>query len=119
MIHGVMPVLSSILTSSAGFVADAAAHFDRQAALRRNGRHGGQVGGVVVLGAVEVDDVQVFCARIAESPRLGGGVVVINGHLIVIALVQPHGLAAAQVDGGEQFHLLPFPLLEFVLCCPL
>ena len=34
-----------------------------------------------------------------KLPCLGGGVCIVNGHLVVIALVQAHGLPAAQING--------------------
>ena len=98
------------IMADAGLVPDAAAHLDVKSALGRNGGHGGQVGGVVVLGAVQIHHMQVSGARVPEGPGLGGGIVVVDRHLVIVALIQPHGLAAAQINGGKQFHDLSFPL---------
>ena len=57
-----------------------------------------------VLGAVEVDHVQPLCA--AVDPALGGveRVGVVGGLGVEVALAQPHGAAAADVDGGVEVH---------------
>ena len=39
-----------------------------------------------------------------ECPRLGGRVGVVDCHLVVVALVQPHRLAAPQVNGRVKIH---------------
>ena len=40
-----------------------------------------------------------------EGTGLGHRVGVVDGHLIVVALIKPHGLSAAQINGRIQFHL--------------
>jgi len=84
---------------NAGFVTDAAADLDKQPALLSNGGNGGHVGGGVILGAVQVHHMQVLGPGGNKLPCLGGGVCIVNGHLVVIALVQAHGLPAAQING--------------------
>ena len=59
--------------------------------------------------AVEVDDVHPFGARVDERARLGDGIVVVDGHLGVIALLQSDGLAAQDVDRRKQIHLAHAP----------
>ena len=48
------------------------------------------------------------CSHVAPSSsnslRLRGGVVVVHGHAVVVALGEADGLAAQDVDGGKQVH---------------
>ena len=57
------------------------------------------------MGAVEVNDVEALAAfslpAFRDGQRVGGE----NGFLGVVALVQPDTVAAAQVDGGDDFHI--------------
>ena len=84
----------------ARLVADAAANLDFEAAQLGNGGNRLQIGRGVVLGAVQIDDVQILRTCVNKLLRLGDGVCVVDGHLVVVALIEPHGLAAAQVNGG-------------------
>ena len=80
--------------------ADAAADLDFEAAQLGNGGNRLQIGCGVVLGAVQIDDMQILRTCVDKLLRLGDGVCVVDGHPVVIALIKPHGLAAAQVNGG-------------------
>ena len=84
----------------ARLVADAAADLDFEAAQLGNGGNRLQIGRGVVLGAVQIDDMQILRTCVDKLLRLGDGVCVVDGHPVVIALIKPHGLAAAQVNGG-------------------
>ena len=84
----------------ARLVADAAADLDFEAAQLGNGGNRLQIGRGVVLGAVQIDDMQILRTRVDKLLRLGDGVCVVDGHPVVVALIKPHGLAAAQVNGG-------------------
>src|SRR3954452_7400390 len=59
---------------------------------------------LALLGAVEVDDVQV--ARAGVDPALGRlqRVVVVGGGVLEAALDEPHGAAAVDVDGRVEDH---------------
>ena len=85
---------------NAGFVTDAAADLDFEAAQLGNGGNRLQIGRGVVLGAVQIDDMQILRTCVDKLLRLGDGVCVVDGHPVVVALIKPHGLAAAQVNGG-------------------
>ncbi len=52
--------------------------------------------------AVEVDDVEPGHADRREPPRNGDRVAVIGRLAREVPLLEPHDLAAAQVDGGQQ-----------------
>ena len=88
------------ILTNARLVADAAADLDFEAAQLGNGGNRLQIGRGVVLGAVQIDDMQILRTCVDKLLRLGDGVCVVDGHPVVIALIKPHGLAAAQVNGG-------------------
>ena len=75
-------------------VAHAAAHLDEQGQLAQF-PDDGAVLGVAVLRTVQIHGVQAGRARREEFCGYGGGVVIVNGHAIVIALRKAHRLAAA------------------------
>ena len=53
-------------------------------------------------GAVEIDDVQVLEALRFECMRLRGRVAMKHGRARHVALLEPHGEAFFQIDGGER-----------------
>ena len=55
-------------------------------------------------GAVEIDDVQKFEALHLEGARLRRRVAVEDGGARHVALLQAHGQAFLQIDGGEEDH---------------
>ena len=59
-------------------------------------------------GAVEIDDVQMLEALRLEHLRLRRRIAMENGGARHVALLQPHGEAFLQVDGGEQDHGVHF-----------
>ena len=88
------------ILTNARLVADAAADLNFQAAEFCNGGDGLHIRGGVILGAIQVNDVQILRTCVDKLLRLGHWIGVVDGHLVVIALIQPHGLAAAQVNSG-------------------
>ena len=84
--------------------ADAAAHLEPRAGLARDALDDVDVAGHAVARAVEVDDVDPLGARLEELARLGDRVVVVDGHAVVVALGETHGLAAQDVDCGKDDH---------------
>ena len=46
-------------------------------------------------------------AGVLEKPRLRDGVLVVDGHLRVIALLEAHRAPVEYVDCGDENHLLP------------
>jgi hypothetical protein len=59
--------------------------------------------GIAVAGAFEIDDVQEGNFA-APCPRARRRIVVIDGHVVVAALVQAHGLASEEVDRRDHDH---------------
>ena len=55
-------------------------------------------------GAVEVDDVQVARARLDPRPRGLQRIVVVDGLRVEVAVREPHGAPAADVDRGVEDH---------------
>ena len=55
-------------------------------------------------GAVEIDDVQILEALRLEGMRLRGRIAVKHGRARHVALLQAHGEAVLQIDGGKQDH---------------
>ena len=55
-------------------------------------------------GAVEIDDVQIFEALRFEGARLRRRIAVEHGRARHVALLEPHGEAFLQVDGGKEDH---------------
>ena len=88
------------ILTNARLVADTAADLDFQAAEFCNGGDGLHIRGGVILGTIQVNDVKILRTCVDKLLRLGDGVCVVDGHPVVIALIKPHGLAAAQVNGG-------------------
>ena len=87
-----------------GAVADAAAELHRnfhrgEDALDRRGIH--RLAG---KGAVEIDDMQIFEALRCERLRLRRRIAVEHGRARHVALLQAHGMAVLQIDGGKQDH---------------
>ena len=85
-------------------VADAAAELQRnfhrgEDALDRRGVH--RLAGE---GAVEIDDVQVFKALRREDARLLGRVAMKDRRPRHVALLEAHGFAVFQIDGGKEDH---------------
>ena len=85
--------------------ADAAAHFDVQAALFRDGGNALKIRQGAVLGAVQIDNVEIFSSGGDEISGHGAGVLAVDGHFVVIALIQADHLPAGQVDGGKNLHM--------------
>ena len=84
--------------------ADAAAHLDGYVQPPRDGGDGGQVGRIAGVGAVQINDVETLPAL--DLPTFGNrqGVVGKDRFLLVVALVEPDAVAAAQVDCRYDFH---------------
>src|SRR5207249_11018405 len=62
------------------------------------------VPGPALLRPIEIDDVQIGGALLNPALRHGGGIAAEDGFLAVIALSQPHTLAAAHIDGRQYQH---------------
>ena len=60
----------------------------------------GEVVLFAIFGAVEIDDVEPLSALVLELEGLVGGVVVVVGLAIVVALLEADALAVAEIDGG-------------------
>ena len=88
------------IAADARLIPDAAADLDLQAAELGDGGDGLQVCGGIVLGAVQIYNMQIFRTCVNKFLRLRHGVGVVDGHFFVIALIEPHGLTAAQINGG-------------------
>jgi hypothetical protein len=73
--------------TNARLVADAAADLDFQAAEFCNGGDGLHIRGGVILGTIQVNDVQILRTCVDKLLRLGHWVGVVDGHLVVIALI--------------------------------
>ena len=58
-------------------------------------------------GAVEIDDVQILEALRLERLRLRRRIAVEHGRARHVALLQAHGEAVLQIDGGKQDHGCP------------
>ena len=85
-------------------VADAAAELHRdfhrgEDALDRRGVH--RLAG---KGAVEIDEVEIFKALLLERARLRRRIAVEHRRARHVALLQAHGFAVFQIDGGKQNH---------------
>ena len=87
-------------------VADAAAELHLHVAADRpqNRLHRLAVLRFAGKGAVEVDDVQPGEADLHEGARLRRRVVVVDGGVVHLALLQADAFAVLQVDGGEEDH---------------
>ena len=84
--------------------AHAPAHLHLEQGLAHDALDDGDVLGAPRPRTVEVHHVQPRRALLLEQLRLGGGVVVVHGHAVVIALGEADGLAAQDVDGRKQVH---------------
>jgi hypothetical protein len=76
-------------------------------------RGGSEHGGAYEVGtdhpaacAVQVDEVDQLRARVAVAPDEGQRVGTAIRDLLVVALSQPDGVAAEQIDGGDDGQLL-------------
>ncbi len=63
-----------------------------------------EVDRLAALGAVEVDDMQPFGAFFGERARRRQRLLVIDGLRLEVALAQPHGVAAEDVDRRVEVH---------------
>src|SRR5262245_59599516 len=59
-----------------------------------------------LLGTVQVDDVEIGRPLLDPTTSHGGGISAKDSFSVVIALSQPHALAAAHVDGRQYEHVL-------------
>jgi hypothetical protein len=84
--------------------ADAAAELHRAHRRFQDRLDRGAIDGLALEGAVQVDHMQPFEALVLEGFRLGGGIGVVDGRLVHLALDEAHALAVFQVDGGKQDH---------------
>ena len=84
--------------------ADSPAHLEPRIRLARDALDDIDVAGHAVARAVEVDDVDPLGAGLEELARLGHRVVVVDGHAVVVALGETHGLAAQNVDCRKDDH---------------
>ena len=57
-------------------------------------------------GAVQIDQMQPFAARVLEGDGLRGGIVAKHSCLVHLTLQQAHTLAVFQVDGGIEDHVV-------------
>ena len=89
-------------------VANAAAELHRQADGFQNAVDRVAVHRLAGEGAVEIDDVQILEALHLEGVRLRRRIAMKNGRARHVALLQPHGEAFLEVDGGEQDHGVHF-----------
>ena len=85
-------------------VADAAAELHAQPDGFQNAVDRVAVHRLAGKGAVEIDHVQVLEALHFEFARLRRRIAMENGRARHVALLQPHGEAFLEVDGGEQDH---------------
>ena len=69
-------------------------------------------------GAVEIDHVQMLEALRLEGMRLRRRIAMEHGRARHVALLQPHGEAFLQVDGGEQDHGVHFKKFGDQLASP-
>ena len=87
--------------------ANAAADLDLDVCLAGDARDDVDVRGCAIARAIEVDDVDALRAGILEEPCLRDGILVVDGHLRVIALLEAHRAPVEYVDCGDENHLLP------------
>ena len=90
-------------------VANAATQLTRQIDGIEDRGHDGQVPRLAFPGAVEIDEVQMAGPPI--SPLLGDGnsILAENRFAIVVALLEAHAFASAQIDCRPDFHPLQAP----------
>ena len=84
--------------------ADAPAELHRKAHALEDRLHRRAVHGLAREGAVEIDDMQGLEALRLEARSLRGGVIVEDGCLRHVALLQANALAVLEVDGGVKDH---------------
>src|SRR6185312_4818820 len=84
--------------------AQPAAELDGHAELPRDPLQMLQVRGSAVARAVEIDDVQPAGTALDPRARRGQRLGVVDRLLREVALREPHGLAAADVDGRVEDH---------------
>ena len=85
-------------------IPQTAAKLTRDAGRLHDAPHTVAVYRMSLARAVEIDQMKKGCSLLAPVPRHGGGIVAEDGFLSIIALPQPHALAAAQIDGRQDQH---------------
>src|SRR4029079_3847083 len=85
-------------------VADAAAELHAQPNRFENALDRGDIHRLSREGAVEIDDTQMPEALHLEPVRLRRRIAIEYGGARHVALLQPHGEAVLQIDGGKQDH---------------
>ncbi len=86
------------------FAAQAAAELAGHAGGLHDAAHAVAVDRMALAGAVEIDEVQILGPLFDPATSHGGRIVAEDGFLRVIALPQPHTLAASQIDGRQDQH---------------
>ena len=89
--------------------ADAAAHLGLEGGRSEDFLDGWEIGGGAGLGALQVHQMDPSGAAGGKVPRYFAGIVVIDGLLGIVALVEPDGFAAVEVNGRKNQHLIPPP----------
>src|ERR1019366_8981593 len=83
--------------------AHAAADLDARTERVDHGAHDVSLHGSPVASALEIHHVEPGHPAAPGAPARGR-IVVVYGDGVVTALLQPHGLAAEQIDGGDDDH---------------
>ena len=89
--------------------ADAAAHLGLEGGRSEDFFNGREIGGRAGFRALQIHQMDPSGAAGGKVPRHLGGIVVIDGLLGIVALVEPDGLAAVEVNGRKNQHLIPPP----------
>ena len=89
--------------------ANSAAYLNRDRQTPGDGCNRGEVGWVARVRSVQIDDVQALSAlslpSFGDTQRIVGE----DRLLVIVSLVQPDAVAAAQVDCGNDFHVCSYP----------
>src|SRR5262245_58336250 len=81
----------------AGQVADAAAELHRDLDALQDGVDRRGVHRLACERAVEIDQLQPLCSGVREAARLVGGIGIVDGGLLHVALDEAHALAVLEV----------------------
>ena len=83
---------------------NAAAKLAGHSSRRHHAGHEFRLHGHSRLGAFEIDDVEATGTVGCKPTRHGNRIVAEHGLSVIIALQKPHAPAAAEIDGGPEFH---------------